>query len=233
MTINKCNQEFLARNGSFARSLADLGPHGTACLSEEGASNSVAGFQMSYAPKAEADSVTAYDVSARWTSLLAMYPETIASDQQGILLAYYTSAQPNCLTRAPGLFIRLSERLKRDQVMSFSDGEKGFRERFGSPTLEEFLSPNRNDKYDYGYEPQLASDGSLAGFRLAARPRTFGVDTLRSYLMIVDRLPGKTAGVHLRIYATAENRPATTSDPPARMCEVLLGGYELPAELDD
>ncbi|NUR20694.1 MAG: hypothetical protein HOQ12_14250 [Gemmatimonadaceae bacterium] len=72
--------------------------------------------------------------------------------------------------------------------------------------------------YDLKYVSADTSGQWTRGFAISARPRTYGYDGFRSYLLVFRGLD-RTA-----VYATAANRPATASDPIAPQCELAHGG---------
>jgi hypothetical protein len=75
--------------------------------------------------------------------------------------------------------------------------------------------------YEYEYRFVMRPDASVGGLELRARPRTYGVTGLRSYLGIAT-FDGEGNRHALSVYATPEDRPANEQDSLAAAQEVGL-----------
>jgi len=80
--------------------------------------------------------------------------------------------------------------------------------------------------YDFAYSFEQDDSGAIDGFTGEVRPRTYGIAGIRSYLIVGKIRTTKSASgpadrtATLRVYATPEDRPATSSDPLANRCEI-------------
>ena len=73
------------------------------------------------------------------------------------------------------------------------------------------------------YKFTVPDDGTASGFYLKVSPLEYGVAGIRSYLA-VSTIEGSGAHSRLKIFATAEDRPATTNDALAIADETGVRG---------
>lgn len=246
LSVTRCNYQFAGRHaGAFAESLADLGPRGSGCLQDAWTRNVVAGFEVSYFPVRAPGGgpVTGYELSATWRSFMARDSYSLFTDQEGLIQfeingpSAYTPGGRMVTTWAPNLMLRLSECLKEPNQRE-GGAEAALLGCLRSDGIEEEVSRYARmdmdtEKYNLRYEPLRTANGDLTEFRLWARPRTYGVESVRSYFMSVERLPSWTTAGRFAVHATAADRDATASDPLAMACEARIGSCASPLKIGD
>jgi hypothetical protein len=234
LTIHRCNQDFSGahRDKRYAESLEQLGPQGTQCLS----ANLVGGvnneFAIRYEPGARSASgaMETYSVRAWETAPKSSSWTTIYSDQSGLI--WYRLETPAGPTRArleplyPGsdfaTVLRCVEERDPTQVRIYRGNDLvkiTSRDEYIRNCVygSAFSSPDTFslDGYEYRYR------FSEYEFEVSASPATYGLNGLRSFLAI-GRFGENGKMATLNVYATPQNRAATTEDPLAMAEEVGL-----------
>ncbi len=215
LQLHRCLTLYQRASGRYPQSLADVGPAGTRCASEEFTGNRIAGFDLRYMPKTDAQ---AYDLllfgldPARapydhrrtdetgtiWHGLDAEgrggNPDedpTTSIQYLDICIEQYRLAHPT---------EGYPESLAAAQAKLRCYGELDFLAEEGRSVLE--LGAFKG--YRFEYRPGPASGrGEITSFRLDTRPVAWGRPMRRSYLCT----PEGT------LHVTDEDRAAERSDP--------------------
>jgi hypothetical protein len=235
LAIHRCNQDFSATHPDkgYAESLEQLGPQGTQCLSANLAGGVSNKFTVRYEPGARGVSgaTETYSVSAWETAPKATNWTTIYSNESG--LTWYRLEAPAGPMKAelaqlyPGSDFATVLRCVEERDPTHVRIYRGGNEPLKITTRDEYI---RN--CIYGAVFNSADTFSLDGyeyryrfsdyeFEVSARPATYGVDRLRSFLAI-GRLGENGKLATLNVYATPQNRAATQEDPLAMAEEVAL-----------
>jgi hypothetical protein len=235
LAIHTCNQNFSGAHPDkgYAESLEQLGPQGTQCLSANLVGGANNGFTIRYDPGARSTSgvIETYSVSAWETAPKATDWTTIYSNESGLI--WYRLETPAGPMKAqleqvyPGSdfanVLRCVEERDPTHVRIYRGGNDPVK----ITTRDEYI---RNCIYGAVFGP--ADTFSLDGyeyryrfsdyeFEVSARPATYGESRLRSFLAI-GRLGENGKLATLNVYATPQNRAATTEDPLAMAEEVGL-----------
>lgn len=235
LVIHRCNQDFSGAHPDqgYAESLEQLGPQGTQCLSANlvnGANNK---FTVRYEPGTRGTSgvMNTYSLRAWETAPKAANWTTIYSDESGLI--WYRLETPTGLTRAqleplyPGYDFAKALRCIEERDPTHMRIYRGGNDPVKITTRDEYIrncifeaafsSTNTFslDRYEYRYR------FSEYEFEVSARPATYGVNGLRSFLAI-GRFGENGKMATLNVYATPQNRAATTQDPLAMAEEVGL-----------
>jgi hypothetical protein len=234
LAIHRCNQDFSGAHPDkgYAEWLEQLGPQGTQCLS----ANLVGGvnneFTIRYEPGARSTSgaMETYSVRAWETAPKSSNWTTIYSDESGLI--WYRLEAPAGPTRArleplyPGSDFATVLRCVEERDPTHVRIYRG----------NDLVKITNRDEYirncTYGSAFSSADTFSLDGyeyryrfsdseFEVSARPATYGVNGLRSFLAI-GRFGENGKMATLNVYATPQNRAATTEDPLAMAEEVGL-----------
>jgi len=235
LAIHRCNQDFSGAHPDkgYAESLEQLGPQGTQCLSANLTSGAINQFTVRYEPGARSPSgaIGEYSVRAWETAPKASDWTTIYTDQSGLI--WYRLETPAGPMKAeleqlyPGYdfaaVLRCLEVRDPTQVRIYHGGNDPVK----ITTRDEYIRNCINSAvftsadtfslngYEYRYR---FSDYE---FEVSARPATYGETRLRSFLAIGQfGEDGKLAT--LNVYATPQNRDATTDDPLALAQELDL-----------
>jgi hypothetical protein len=75
----------------------------------------------------------------------------------------------------------------------------------------------------------VIQNGVVSGYRVVARPQTYGITGLRSYLAVGTISAPRT----LRVFATPQDRPATADDPLALSREIGMPAIGRLASVDN
>jgi hypothetical protein len=234
LAIHRCNQDFSATHPDkqYAESLEQLGPQGTQCLSANLAGGADNGFTFRYQPASRGASgaLETYSVSAWETAPKAANWTTLYSDDSGLI--WYRLESPAGPMKAqlgqlyPGSDFAAVLRCVEERDPTHVRIYRGGNDPVKITTRDEYI---RNcvffgavfssadtftlDGYEYQYR---FSDFE---FEVSARPATYGVNHLRSFLAIGQfGENGKLAT--LNVYATPQNRAARPEDPLALAEEV-------------
>jgi len=81
-------------------------------------------------------------------------------------------------------------------------------------------------EFEYNFVTQ---NGTVSGYRLVARPQSYGITGLRSYLAVGTISDPRT----LRVFATPQDRPATAEDPLALSREIGMPAVGRLASVDN
>ena len=243
ITISKCSQDFAKSHPDvgYPDSLEKVGPRGTGCLSQALMAGQDKGFTIMY--KAGANNGTGrtagYTIRAQETSPKGQDFGSILTDESGVIRIRYDGPHGkgstslyfpqqaqfeqvlHCLenvTRTPGPWVIYSDASKA----VFADPYDFVRRWLGDRSFTDIgkFSPGG---YEYEYNFVLNPDKMIHGFTLDARPRRYGFVGIRSYLAIATT-DGPTGRKHLNVYATPQDRAATTNDPLAEAAEIGLFG---------
>jgi hypothetical protein len=233
LTIHRCNQSFSAAHPDrkYAESLDQLGPQGTQCLSANLVGGADYGFTFRYEPGARSANGAAetYSVRAWQTAAKSSNWTTIYSDESGLI--WYRLERPEGPTRAmieplyPGSdfakVLRCIEERDPTHVRIYRGGNDPVK----ITTRDEYI---RNCIYDAAFSSgdtfslgryEYRYRFSEYEFEVSARPATYGVNGLRSFLA-VGRVGENDRLATLNVYATPQNRDATPEDPLAMAEEV-------------
>jgi hypothetical protein len=234
LTLHRCNQDFSRAYPAigFADSLDQLGPQGTRCLSPGLVSGVTKEFTIRYKPglRGTDGRVNAYSVSGWETAPKAVDHTTIYADESGMI--WYRLEGPKGPTKGwlesfyPGsnfaAVLRCVEepdpsrvRIYRgNELLKFTDRDDFIRNCLASASFSSAKTFSL-DKYEYRYT------FSSSKIEVSARPASYGVGGLRSFLAVSSL--GENGSVRTRnVYATPQNRAATTDDPLAMAQEVGL-----------
>jgi hypothetical protein len=234
LAIHRCNQDFSRAHPAtgYAESLVQLGPEGTQCLAGNFSSGVNNGFTLRYEPGARGTDgvMKKYSVRAWETAPKSREWTTIYSDESGLI--WYRLEAPTGPTRArpeplyPGSDFASVLRCVEERDPSHVRIHRG----------DELVKVANRDEYIrnciYGSSFTSADTFSLNGyeyryrfsgheFEVSARPATYGVNGLRSFLAI-GRFEENGKMAALSVYATPQNRAATPEDPLAMAEEVGL-----------
>jgi len=234
LAIHRCNQDFSGAHSDkqYAESLEQLGPQGTQCLSANLAGGVNNGFTFRYEPGAPSASgaIETYSVRAWETAPKASNWTTIYSDESGLI--WYRLERPEGPTRAvleplyPGSDFAKVLRCVEERDPTHVRIYRG----------NDFLKITNRDEYIRNciFEATFSSADTFSlgryeyryrfseyEFEVSARPATYGVNGLRSFLA-VGRVGENDRLATLNVYATPQNRDATTEDPLAMAEEVEL-----------
>lgn len=233
LAIHKCNQEFSTAHPDkkFAESLEQLGPQGTQCLSPNFAGGVSNNFTVRYEPGARSASglIETYSVRAWETAPKATNWTTIYSDESGLI--WYRLERPAGPTRAlleqlyPGYDFAKVLRCVEERDPTHMRISRGGNDPVKMTTRDEYI---RNCIFEatFGSADTFSLDGyeyqysfSDYEFEASARPATYGVKGLRSYLAI-GRFGENGKMATLNVYATPQDRAARPEDPLAMAEEV-------------
>lgn len=236
LAIHRCNQDFSGAHPDkgYAESLEELGPQGTRCLSANLAGGASDKFTIRYEPGARSTSgvIEAYSVRAWETAPKATNWTTIYSDESGLI--WYRLEAPAGPMKAepeqlyPGSDFAAVLRCVGERDPTHMRIYRGGNDPVKITTRDEYI---RNCIF-FGAAFTSADTFSLNGyeyhyrfsdyeFEVSARPSPYGVSRLRSFLAVGQfGENGKLAT--LNVYATPQNRAATTEDPLAMAEEVDL-----------
>ena len=234
LALHKCNQDFSISHPvkGYADSLDQLGPVGTQCLAADLVRGTSKDFTIRYAPGPRSidGKLDRYTVSAWETAPKATDWTTIYSDESGLI--WYRFEGPTGPTRGwlesfyPGsdfaTVLRCIEEpdpthvrvYQGNELLKITDRNDYIR---NCVTRASFGSTNTFslDGYQYWYS------FSTSKIEISARPVSYGVNGLRSFLA-VENLGADGRMSTLSVYATPQNRAATTVDPLAMADEVGL-----------
>lgn len=235
LAIHRCNQDFSGAHPDkgYAESLEQLGPQGTQCLSANLAGGVDNKFTLRYEPGARSTSgvIEAYSVRAWETAPKASNRTTIYSDESGLIwyrleaLAGPMRAELEQLY--PGSDFATVLRCVEERDPTHVRIYRGGNDPVKITTRDDYI---RNCIYGavFSSADTFSLDGYEYRYRLAeyefevsARPATYGVKGLRSFLAI-GRFGENGKLATLNVYATPQNRAATTEDPLAMAEEVGL-----------
>jgi hypothetical protein len=205
----------------------DMGPAGTNCIDERRARS----MNVRYVADPAVDGrVTSFGVYGR-TSVIDGEDLQASADTGGTVISNETNADSigrpsgtesavrriaslrNCalLSRNAGSAAALPARMNELTAISQQLGvHVSFLgcDRYGEvnavPGAEAFIF----EGHQYTYKPELGVDGSVEHFAIEARPRTYGISAVNSYLI-------RDTGV---IHRTLSDRAATTADPVIPAC---------------
>jgi len=232
LMIGKCSHQFAAsrEKSGYPDSLARLGPGGTGCLTQELIQGTEKGFVIRYEAGArdEAGKILGYTVSARENWPKDKESSSVFSDESGRVVFRFDGPIGKAWTtlyRSPELlFKNFLDCLGNGALRK--DPDEYVRICLSNPYL--YLSPSGNHEfssqgYRLDYKFEIGDDGSASGYYMSLRPQEYGIVGIRSYLAVASVIEG---GKHstLQIFATGEDRPATTNDPLARGDETGVWG---------
>ncbi len=236
LAIHRCNQDFSGAHPDkgYAESLEQLGPQGTQCLSANLTGGASDKFTIRYEAGARSASgmIATYSVSAWETAPKATNWTTIYSDESGLI--WYRLGAPAGPMKAeleqlyPGSDFAAVLRCVEERDPTHVRVYRGGNDPVKITTREEYI---RNCIF-FGAAFTSANTFSLNGyeyrysfsdyeFEVSARPATYGESRLRSYLAI-GRFGEDGKLATLNVYATPQNRDATTDDPLAMARELDL-----------
>jgi hypothetical protein len=219
--ISACNQKFAGQNPDkgFAVSLAQLGPTGTQCLSQEEVSGPIGARKPQYEPgPAQNGRISTYHLRTQDPGFFTdRY--WLDTNQRGIILAL----GKNGYEMPPGDVRGFGRGIARDVAWYSRCLDRIFQKNGTFPatlqpaTKQSDCFPKLNESffhyndentlagpdYTYTYVPLQGASGQLDNFQLNARPQKYGINGLRSYLVSKDQV----------VHATPEDRPAQPTDP--------------------
>jgi putative pyrroloquinoline-quinone binding quinoprotein len=239
--VQRCAQRYAADHGGrFPADLASLGPSGTGCLDASRASGRAPGWSVRLRGGDHLTVVVrertlpfrayrSYSSDASGVIRTAGYARRDATTSDAVIgnVTVELAQLHDCMLhletsgahRLPASLWAMSQWRSACYVLNSArwrvDGDSNVAEvrtRFndGHATYDEV--------YRYSYLPSFGPDGRVDSATIAARPATYGVTGLRSYLL--------TTGGEIR--ATGQDRPATATDPSAAPCESYsLSGCKL------
>jgi len=229
MKVARCTHEFRTARPElgYPASLEQVGPSGTRCLSDDeaGLRDPSDGYVIDYVPGRSADGrITSYLVTGDERSPDSEHWSSYSMDESGLMKYGWAGARlartthlyfplgrnpdmlVDCLSRklgtsSPGE----AEAYLRDQCLQYAGtyGDTG-----------SLRAQGHMVHYTFHVDP----NGRIEGFDVTVRPITYGVSGVRSYLIVVRKPAGHERALH--VHVTAENRPADTSDPSPRDCEI-------------
>ena len=249
LAIDKCSQQFANSHpdAGYPASLDQIGPQGTQCLTPE-MLKAANGFTLAYepAPRDGNGRVASYKVIGKETSPKSADTSSLFSDESGAI--WYRYDGPHGLG-STGLY-QSPEYALHKALGCLGDSAHNASTRFVSGQSETLVTDKDEmvrrclgseavtDKdgrkfslgaYDFEYEFS-DQNGTVDGYRLTARPRSYGTDGLRSYLAAET-----ISGVHntLKVFCTPQDRPATPDDPLALAREIGMTGTGGLASIDN
>ncbi len=238
-TINKCTHLFyrLHPEAGYPASLGQMRPQGSGCLPQALVESKQKGFLLSYVPGVkDADGkVLGYTLKAvQGNGSPDLDFSVMSSDESGLI----RHRIEGLFNRAyPHAYAPLAETVQ-DLVLCLRDGTTKYKEGADEYVQQcwgwTYLSRAyvmragsvRSACFAITYRFEHDDSGVISGFIATGRPVSYGNDCgIRSYLI-------EGAGSTMRMYATAEDRPARRSDPLAKMCEWrLYSDCDTPAEI--
>ncbi|MGB6473656.1 MAG: hypothetical protein WBF04_06190 [Candidatus Sulfotelmatobacter sp.] len=241
LAIDKCSQQFAESHpdAGYPASLDQLGPQGTRCLTPDELKPADKGFTVGYepAPRDGNGRLVGYKVIGKETSPKSADTSRLFSDESGMI--WYRFDGPHglgstSLYHSPEYVLHKTLGCLGDSALHpsvlFVDGQSQtvvtdkdemVRRCLGTEAVTgQRVHQFSLGAYDFEYDFTL-QDGKVNGYRLIARPRSYGIDALRSYLA-VETMSG-THGT-LKVFVTPQNRPATPEDPLALAQEIGMTG---------
>ncbi len=228
LTFHKCNQEFSRANPveGYAESLQQLGPQGSQCLPGDFVNGAAKGFTIRYKPgsrgtdgKIDKYSLSVWETSpqATWTTLygdesgLTWYRGEGSTPTRAWLVPlapqYDFPAILRCLEEPDYTRVRVYQ---RGELLNFSSREDYVRNCVGGASTANTFSLN-------GYEYRFGFSANQ--YEVNARPAPYGVKGVRSFLAIGNFGDDGRLST-LNVYATPQDRSATTDDPLAKAEEL-------------
>jgi len=240
-TINRCAHLFhlLHPAAGYPESLQQLGQAGSGCVPEPLLSPEYKGFALAYQPGAKdaAGKIESYVMIAEQSPPHGADFSVVSNDESGLILYRFQGPQgggipypyfsiastfqhlTRCLQKSISDYKSLPEMADRSVQACWRENRLG-----GGYTTSSGSFRSYCFNIEYRFETNKA--GEIDAFVATGQPVIYGECRVRNYLI-------EGHGYSLKMYATAENRHATTSDPPARMCELEdLGDCRIPAEID-
>jgi hypothetical protein len=244
LMMDKCSHQFAAsrERPGYPQSLDQLGPAGIGCLPEELIQGAEKGFTISYEPgtKDEDGKILSYTINVRETSPKGKYSTSMFSDESGLIR--YRIDGPlgqgatNLYASPAGMFGEVLGCLwdgATNKSWGFFDGQEQSSVTDRDEMVRRYLQGNyfspsgnhefRSSTYKIAYKFTVLDDGTTSGFYLKVRPLEYGVAGIRSYLA-VETVEGSGTHSRLKIFATAEDRPATMNDSLASGDETGVRG---------
>lgn len=237
VTIDKCAHLFrlLHPELGYPESLPQLGPEGSGCLPEALLQSKQKGFVMSYLPHVNGNDgkVSGYTLKAEQISLPGDEFSIVSSDESGLIRRRIHGDSKGAALYGYVPVVDHLEYLmhcyKESDVHREMAADEVLRACWGNSRLGTtymirpgiFKSPCLEIRYRF----DLGGSTVTRAFIATARPTSYGnFCGIRSYLI-------EANDSKVRMYATAEDRLAKTSDPLAKACEwSLYADCDSPAE---
>ena len=248
LAIDKCAQQFASArpDAGYPGSLDQLGPQGTQCLPPD-FNAADKGFTIRYQPgsRDENGRIDTYKVNAMETSPKGADTSSMFSDDSGIIWFRFDGPHGQGSTN----LYDSPEYVLHKVLFCVSDGAWGSSWRFVDGQ-QETLVTDKNEyvrrclgpdavrgkdnskfsvgefEFEYNFDTQ---NGTVSGYRLMARPRSYGITGLRSYLAVGTISTPRT----LRVFATPQDRSATAEDPLALSREIDMPAVGRLASVDN
>jgi hypothetical protein len=239
-------------DSGYPKSLAELGPHGSSCVPEALLAHQSKGFAITYQPGESdvAGKVIAYSLKGVEISPKAKDTSSIFTNESGIVTyrfdgphgkgstVLYFPGQYACekvvhslweaAGSGPWMFVSgqstdmvtdRDEYIRRSLLEAVYTAKRsftlrGYDFRYAFTTAEPTPSDRRQ-------QARSSTAPDILGFTMTARPHIYGVPGIRSYLFI-DKYDVSGHGHKLNVYATPEDRAATTRDPTAQPSEFQI-----------
>ncbi len=237
-TLVKCSRQFawLHPEAGYPESMQQLGSHGTGCLPEELLTGTYKGFSLSYQAgmRDAKDRVTGFTMKAEQISPHGPDFSVMSTDESGLVI--YSFQGPHGkgipLLYSPaadsiGMLLNCVRNASSEKGMDVNQADLWVQECLRNQTVVT-KGTGRWGLYDFAYKFEQSESGDISGSIMDVRPHTYGIGGIRSYL-VVNRLTASGAQ-SFRVYATPDDRRATTSDPLAKMCEIHFGVCTSPAQ---
>jgi hypothetical protein len=220
ITIDKCLLRYSALhpNEGFPASIEALGRQGIGCLPDALLESKYKGYEISYqpAPRNAAGNVSAYQIVATESPRGEDYA-VASTNQSGVV----TCSFPGPTRR--GVSYAYNPAWRMEYVLECLSKVNTTSELLANLAVRDCA---RNRGVVPAEDGKMTADGyyakfsfdirryTILGFTLQARPRVYGVGGLHSYLIVGTHAPcSDPHQAATTVYATIEDRPATTSDP--------------------
>ena len=219
--ISACNQKFASQNPDkgFVVSLAQLGPAGTQCLSQEEVTGPIGARKPQYEPGlAQNGKISTYHLRTQDPGFFTdSYP--LVTDQRAVIVME-TKDEKHVVPDVNGFGRGVAENLSRYSLcLDYLRKKNGTFPATLKATINlvdcfpkesnnvfHYSSDNilTDPYYVFTYSPILGeASGRFDNFNLNARPQKYGITGIRSYLVSKDYV----------VHATPEDRVALPSDP--------------------
>ena len=245
----KCSREFATQHpgSGYPESLNQVGPDGTGCLPEDSVTGSYNGFSVSYHPgiRNAHGTIDSFTINAEQAAPHGPDFSTMSTDESGLVLYKYEGPHgkgiPNSYSPAESAIetlLRCMWNAFNQNQSSLPENDQTFQKCLGNRYVFTKVRNGEVGAYTFAYNFEHNDSESIEGFTAEIRPRTYGIGGIRSYLIVgkysVHKSLGEPATVtpSLRVHATADDRPATRSDPLANRCEIELVACIGPAQIN-
>jgi hypothetical protein len=228
LKINKCTHQFRLSHpeSGYPESLLQLGPQGSACIPQALVNSQYKGFVLSYeaGDKDAGGKISTYVMKAEQASPRGPNFSVMSTDESGLIQYSYRGPLAGNRSYAyaspGGTFDYLIDCLKQSSTANKTDLNAADRAVQACWKQNMHLDTSRTATgwlsspcFDITYKFTSDNPGFIDGFIVTGRPKFYGDCGIRSYLL-------EGNGANVRMYATPDDRPATRSDPAARMCEL-------------